>query len=151
MRLICYKCKLVLDDVTKFRNHGAICHPGKGAYGCEHCDKRWFLYRDWLDHSRVCSGAQPLSCADCDEGGFLTPRQAVLHDHRAHGKGAPLNCPKCDRLFVLNRGLLSFLHKTHQALASHTCESCRVDFQTLAQLNDHRRSKHGAGRAEARE
>lgn len=142
--LVCFKCKQKFAEALELRRHAALDHPGKGAYGCVHCAKRYALWRDVLDHRKTCSQARRLTCGDCGEAEFETPREAVVHDHRVHGKGAPLDCPHCDRVFVLHKGLLTFLHKTHAALATFPCRPCRVDFQTAGMLAEHERSKHAA-------
>ena len=139
--LPCTGCEEIFTLVKDFNIHMKQKHPDL-KFRCQHCPKVYDTYNARYKHEYK-HFQLPYKCRHCDKR-FLFPGLKAKHEKQHTGVGLlPCTWPRC-------KVKLSCPDALRQHIVTHTeqcfpCSKCPKDFNTITNLNQHMKGKHGDG------
>ena len=140
-KLPCTGCEEIFTLVKDFNIHMKEKHPDL-KFRCQHCPKVYDTYNVRYKHEYK-HFQLPYKCRHCDKR-FLFPGLRAKHEKQHTGVGLlPCTWPHC-------KVKLSCPDALRQHIVTHTeehfpCSKCPKDFNTITNLKQHMKGKHGDG------
>ena len=140
-KLPCTGCEEIFTLVKDFIIHMKEKHPDL-KFRCQYCPKVYDNYNAHYKHEYK-HFQLPYKCRHCDKR-FLFPGLRAKHEKQHTGVGLlPCTWPRC-------KVKLSCPDALWQHIVTHTeerfpCSKCPKDFNTITNLNQHMKGKHGDG------
>lgn len=144
----CNICNLKFKSSQRLKNHKAT-HTEDKKYNCEFCASSFILARYLNDHLRRSHGnLKPFRCR-FDSCSMRFKKKSDLNEHEdSSHKAVDYSCNFCFKIlqskatYKVHENNCSMNPENLDKVKSKTCKSCKAEFNTKKELNDHFSKEH---------
>ena len=131
----CSECPFTSSCNILLSRHRLL-HSEKFPFGCYHCDARFTLETDLIQHmSSTHTTGRAYKCNLCP---YDTTRKGDLDRHQlVHCTYQPHSCSKCDAKFKHVSNMKKHVRQHHPGSQEYKCSSCAFSTFTESDLNQH--------------